>query len=119
LRGQLHPSPWSSSRFLGMVNAAMTPIVVCLGAVLVNRVAEASSHKIPFSELVPVVIGFWIVATFQRTISAYMEFARNLFVRRVELEVERRLLAKASKVDIGNFDNSNWYDRLARAKRDV
>ena len=114
-------SPKSLVKFslLGMVNATMTPIAVYLGAVLVNRIAEASSHKIPFSELVPVVIGLWIVATLQRTISAYMGYGRNLFVRRVELEAERRLLAKASKVDIGNFDNSNWHDRLARAKRDV
>jgi len=114
-------SPKSLVKFsvLGMVNAAMTPIAVYLGAVLVNRIAEASSHKIPFSELIPVVIGLWIVATLQRTISAYMGYGRNLFVRRVELEAEKRLLAKASKVDIGNFDNSNWHDRLARAKRDV
>jgi ATP-binding cassette subfamily B protein len=40
-------------------------------------------------------------------------------VRRVELEAERRLLEKASKVDLGHFDNSDWHDRLARAKRDV
>ncbi len=114
-------SPKSLVKFsvLGMINAAMTPVAVYLGAVLVNRIAEASSHKIPFSELIPVVIGLWIVATLQRTISAYMGYGRNLFVRRVELEAEKRLLAKASKVDIGNFDNSNWHDRLARAKRDV
>ncbi len=114
-------SPKSLVKFslLGMVNASMTPIAVYLGAVLVNRIADASNHKIPFSDLVPVVIGLWIVATLQRTISAYMGYGRNLFVRRVELEAEKRLLAKASKVDIGNFDNSNWHDRLARAKRDV
>ena len=46
-------------------------------------------------------------------------YGRNLFVRRVQLEAERRLLAKAAKVDIGHFDNSDWHDRLARAKRDV
>ena len=114
-------SPKSLVKFslLGMINAAMTPIAVYLGAVLVNRIAEAANHKIPFSELVTVVIGLWVVATLQRTISAYMGYGRNLFVRRVELEAERRLLTKASKVDIGNFDNSNWHDRLARAKRDV
>ena len=114
-------SPKSLIKFsvLGMINAAMTPIAVYLGAILVNRIADASSHKIAFSELLPIVIGLWIVATLQRTISAYMGYGRNLFVRRVELEAERRLLAKASKVDIGNFDNSNWHDRLARAKRDV
>ena len=25
----------------------------------------------------------------------------------------------ASNADLGHFDNSNWHDRLARAKRDV
>jgi ATP-binding cassette subfamily B protein len=104
---------------LGMVNAAMSPLAVYLGSVLVNRIADARNHEILFSQLIWVVVGLWIVATLQRTISAYMGYGRNLFVRRVELEAEKRLLAKASKVDIGNFDNSNWHDRLARAKRDV
>lgn len=114
-------SPTSLVRFsiLGMINAAMSPIAVYLGALLVNRIADARNHTILFSELIWVVVGLWIVATLQRTISAYMGYGRNLFVRRVELEAEKRLLAKASKVDIGNFDNSNWHDRLARAKRDV
>jgi ATP-binding cassette subfamily B protein len=48
-----------------------------------------------------------------------MGYGRNLFVRRVQLEAERRLLEQASKVDLGHFDNSDWHDRLARAKRDV
>ncbi|HEX6893187.1 MAG TPA: ABC transporter ATP-binding protein [Chryseolinea sp.] len=104
---------------LGMVNAAMSPLAVYFGSVLVNRIADARNHEILFSQLIWVVVALWIVATLQRTISAYMGYGRNLFVRRVELEAEKRLLAKASKVDIGNFDNSNWHDRLARAKRDV
>jgi ATP-binding cassette subfamily B protein len=37
----------------------------------------------------------------------------------VQLEAERRLLARASTVDLGHFDHSDWHDRLARAKRDV
>jgi ATP-binding cassette, subfamily B, bacterial len=117
---------WSASHkslikfsLLGMINAAMSPLAVYLGSVLVNRIAEARNHEILFSQLIWVVVGLWIVATLQRAISAYMGYGRNLFVRRVELEAEKRLLAKASKVDIGNFDNSNWHDRLARAKRDV
>lgn len=114
-------SPKSLIRFtlLGMLNATMFPVSVYLGAMLVNRIAEARNHTIPFSGLVWVVIGLWIVVTVQRAIGAYMGYGRNLFVRRVELEAERRLLEKASKVDIGNFDNSNWHDRLARAKKDV
>jgi len=97
----------------------MPPISVYLGASLVNHISDARLHIIQFNDIVPVVIGLWIVVSVQRTVSAYMGYGRNLFVRRVELEAERRLLVQASKIDIGHFDNSNWHDRLARAKRDV
>jgi len=114
-------SPRSLIRWslLGMVSATMPPIAVYLGAVLVNRIAEARVHPLQFTDLLPIVIGLWIAATIQRAVGAYMGYGRNLFVRRVQLEAERRLLAQASKVDIGHFDNSDWHDRLARAKRDV
>jgi ABC-type multidrug transport system fused ATPase/permease subunit len=114
-------SPRSLIRYslLGMVNATMPPVAVFLGASLVNRIAEARAQAIEFNDLLPIVIGLWIAAGAQRAIGAYMGYGRNLFVRRVELEAERRLLSQASKVDIGHFDNSDWHDRLARAKRDV
>ena len=104
---------------LGMVSATMPPIAVLLGATLVNRIADARTHALGFNDLLPIVIGLWLAASLQRAVGAYMGYGRNLFVRRVQLEAERRLLAQASKVDIGHFDNSNWHDRLARAKRDV
>ena len=69
--------------------------------------------------MLPILIGLWVATAVQRAIGAYMGYGRNLFVRRVQLEAERRLLAQASKVDLGHFDNSDWHDRLARAKRDV
>ena len=104
---------------LGMVSATMPPIAVYLGAVLVNRIAEARLHSLQWRDMLPIVIGLWVTTGVQRAIGAYMGYGRNLFVRRVQLEAERRLLAQASKVDIGHFDNSDWHDRLARAKRDV
>jgi ABC-type multidrug transport system fused ATPase/permease subunit len=97
----------------------MPPVAVYLGASLVNRIAEAKVHPINLWDLLPIVIGLWAVTAIQRTISAYMGYGRNLFVRRVQLEAERRLLEQASKVDLGHFDHSDWHDRLARAKRDV
>lgn len=114
-------SPRSLIRYslMGMVNSMMPPIAVFLGASLVNRIAEARVQSLQFKDLLPIVIGLWLVAGVQRAIGAYMGFGRNLFVRRVQLEAERRLLAQASKVDLGHFDNSDWHDRLARAKRDV
>src|SRR4030095_13493089 len=104
---------------LGMMSATMPPIAVFLGASLVNRIAEARAQSLRLKHLLPTVIGLWIAAGAQRAVGAYMGYGRNLFVRRVELEAERRLLAQASKVDIGHFDNSDWHDRLARAKREV
>ena len=104
---------------LGMLSAAMPPIAVYLGATLVNRIADARLHSLRFTDLVPILVGLWLATAIQRAVGAYMGYGRNLFVRRVQLEAERRLLAQASKVDIGHFDNSDWHDRLARAKRDV
>ena len=114
-------SPSSLIRFslLGIINAATNPIAVYLGATLVNLIAEARTQSLGLTDMLPIVIGLWIVFGMQRAIGAYGGYGRNLFVRRVELEAERRLLVKASKLDLGHFDNSNWHDRLARAKRDV
>jgi ATP-binding cassette subfamily B protein len=114
-------SPRSLIRYslLGIITATMPPIAVYLGASLVNRIAEARLHALHFTDMLPILIGLWLTNTVQRAIGAYMGYGRNLFVRRVQLEAERRLLAQAAKVDIGHFDNSNWHDRLARAKRDV
>lgn len=108
---------WYSS--LGIVNAAMAPTAVYLGSQLVNRIAEARLHTITLTDMIPILAGLWITATIQRALGAYMGYGRSLFVRRVELEAERRLLRQASKVDLGHFDNSNWHDRLSRARRDV
>ena len=104
---------------LGIVSSAMQPVTVYLGALLVNRIAEARAKSLTLADIVPVVAGLWLATALQRAIGAYTGWGRNLFVRRVQLEAERRLLAQASKVDLGHFDNSDWHDRLARAKRDV
>src|SRR5688572_17784000 len=104
---------------LGMFNSIIPPITVLLGAVLVNKIAESKVHKLEFNDLLPIVGGLWICFIIQRAIGSYIGYGRNLYVRRVELEAERRLLDKASRVDLGHFDNSDWHDRLARAKRDV
>ena len=104
---------------LGIVSSTLPPISVYLGAVLVNRIAEARLHPLAFRALLPILVGLWLATGIQRAVGAYMGYGRNLFVRRVQLEAERRLLAKASTLDLGHFDNSDWHDRLARAKRDV
>jgi ATP-binding cassette subfamily B protein len=114
-------SPRSLIRYtlLGILSATMPPIAVFLGASLVNRIADARVQALQFTDMLPILIGLWMAAGVQRAVGAYMGYGRNLFVRRVQLEAERRLLTQASKLDMGHFDNSDWHDRLARAKRDV
>src|SRR5258708_7418579 len=104
---------------LSMFNAVTPPISVYLGAMLVNKIAGARIHSTHFQDILPLIIGLWITVVVQRSAGAYIGYGRNLFVRPVELEAERRLLAKAATIDMGHFDNSDWYDRLSRAKRDV
>ncbi len=104
---------------LGMFNAIMPPISVYLASLLVNKIADARVTALKFEDVMPIVIGLWLTFVIQRALGAYIGLGRQLYVRRVELEAERRLLEKASKVDLGHFDNSDWHDRLARAKRDV
>jgi ATP-binding cassette subfamily B protein len=104
---------------LGMFNSVIPPVTVWLGALLVDKIAESKLHPLEFNDLLPILVGLWICFIIQRTIGSYIGYGRNLYVRRVELEAERRLLDKASRVDLGHFDNSDWHDRLARAKRDV
>jgi len=104
---------------LGMFNAIMPPISVYLASLLVNKIADARVTALRFEDVIPIVIGLWLTFVIQRAVGAYIGLGRQLYVRRVELEAERRLLEKASKVDLGHFDNSDWHDRLARAKRDV
>ncbi|HYR31981.1 MAG TPA: ABC transporter ATP-binding protein [Gemmatimonadales bacterium] len=104
---------------LGIVGATLTPILVFLGARLVNQIALARAQSLTLRDMIPTIAGLWLATGVQRALGAYAGYGRQLFVRRVELEAERRLLAKASKLDMGHFDNSDWHDRLARAKRDV
>jgi ATP-binding cassette subfamily B protein len=105
--------------FLGILNAAMPATLVYLGAMLISQIADARFHALKLDSLLYILLPIWMVSTLQRGLSSYLGFGRNVFVRCVELEAERKLLAKASEVDIGNFDNSNWHDRLMRSKRDA
>ena len=113
------PSALIRYSLMGIANAAMAPVSVYLGASLVNLISRAHEQSMSFGSILPTIIALGLLAATQRAIGAYGGYGRNLFVRRVQLEAERRLIEKASKIDLGHFDNSDWHDRLARAKRDV
>src|SRR3954466_10497389 len=76
---------------LGIVNSTMPPITVYLGSALVNPIADARLHAVRFTDMLPIVLGLWLATSAQRAIGAYSGYGRNLFVRRVQLEAERRV----------------------------
>jgi hypothetical protein len=69
-------SPTALVRFslLGIISSAMPPLSVYLGAQLVNRIANARLQTIGFNDLLPVLIGLWLVTALQRAIGAYMGY---------------------------------------------
>ena len=66
-------SPRSLIRYslLGMVSAMMPPLAIFLGAILVNRIAEARAQSLGIMDLLPIVIGLWGAAGAQRAVGAY------------------------------------------------
>lgn len=100
-------------------NATVAPISLYLSAVLVNRVVDASRSQIWWTHVLVIVAALWVVSSLQRSASVYMAYGRDLFVRRIQFEAERQLLARVSEMNIGHLDGSDWRDRLARAKRDI
>src|SRR4029079_8023881 len=75
---------------LGMFNAIMPPVSVLPGAMLVNRIAESRLQTLTFNHIITIVVGLWVTFIVQRAVGSYMGYSRNLYVRRVELEAERR-----------------------------
>src|SRR5215212_9328565 len=61
---------------LGMFNAVMPPLSVYLGAVLVNKIADARIHPLTFEDVLPIVIGLWIIFIVQRTVGSYIGYGR-------------------------------------------
>src|ERR687897_73622 len=63
-------SPSSLFRYsvMGMVSSAMPPIAVYLGAVLVNRIAEARVQSLTWHDLWPIILGLWVATGVQRAI---------------------------------------------------
>jgi len=104
---------------LSLLPAAVPPLMVELGRRLVDLVARASVVPTTGRSALPLILGLAALTAFQRIAGAYIDTRQELFTRRVYLEAERRFLGQAATVDLGLFDNSDWHDRVARAKRDI
>jgi ATP-binding cassette subfamily B protein len=108
-----------TNSLLGVFSAAMPPLSVYLGASLVDTIVDARTDSMRWTSILHIIGGLWVATGVQRAVAAYMSYGRNIFGRRVQLEAERRLLAHAATLDLTCFEDPQWHDRLARAKRDI
>lgn len=113
------PSGFVTTIVVSFLTSLIPPGVVWLGKHLVDLVAAAAVRPIAFSEVLPTVVGLGLLAGSQRALNQFESRRQRINSERVRREAERRFLAHVSRVDLGHFDNSDWHDRVARAKRDL
>jgi ATP-binding cassette subfamily B protein len=116
LAWQSEPRTFVAMVALSVLPATIPPIMVLLAKRLVDLV---SARADPSHRLLPLVVALGLFAATQRVTATLIGTRQELFGRRVYLEAERRFLRHAASVDLGHFDDSDWHDRVARAKRDV
>ena len=97
----------------------MTPLVIWLGKQLVDLIVLGMAGKATVEDLVPTIVGLGLLTGSERALAVYRNHQQDLFSRRVELFAMRQFLEKSATVDLGYFDNSDWHDRMERARRDV
>jgi ATP-binding cassette subfamily B protein len=117
---------WEASppAFLGtagvvMASSLIPPLVVWMGKRLIDLIVAGIQGKATFDDMIPTVVVLGILSGMQRAFQVYGNNQQQLFGWKVEMHATRRFLRQASKVDMGHFDNSEWHDRMARARRDV
>jgi ATP-binding cassette subfamily B protein len=104
---------------VGLVTALLPPIVVWLGKRLVDLIVTGAHGRLHFHDLWPTVLALGILAGVGRALTSVQSAEQELFSRRVANHAEERFYRKAAEVDLGHFDNSDWHDRMQRARRDV
>ncbi|HEU0029946.1 MAG TPA: ABC transporter ATP-binding protein [Kofleriaceae bacterium] len=101
------------------VTALLAPIVIWLGKQLVDQIVARAGQGGGIGDLMPTIVAFGLVGGADRALGIIRFYQQELYSRRVERHAMQRFVAKAATVDLGHFDNSDWHDRMARARRDV
>lgn len=113
------PRTFAGIAALGLVGASIPPMVVWLGKRLVDLIVDGSHGALHSADLWPTVLALGVLAGIGQALTQIQAGAQELFSLRVSYHARRRFLEKAARVDFGHFDNSDWHDRMQRAKRDI
>lgn len=104
---------------LAAAGAIMPTLILLSSRHVVNLIVDGSETGKGISYVLPGVALLGGLAASQRIYTTLQSSRQYLFSRRVALEVERRFFEQSGRVDLGHFDNSDWHDRMSRARWDA
>ena len=104
---------------LAAAGAIMPTLILLSSRHVVNLIVEGSDTGKGIGYVLPGVMLLGGLAASQRIYTTLQSSRQYLFSRRVALEVERRFFEQSGRVDLGHFDNSDWHDRMSRARWDA
>ena len=104
---------------LAAAGAIMPTLILLSSRHVVNLIVYGSETGKGIGYVLPGVALLGALAASQRIYTTLQSSRQYLFSRRVALEVERRFFEQSGRVDLGHFDNSDWHDRMSRARWDA
>ncbi len=113
------PGAFVGIAVLSVLTSLMPPVLVWLGKHLIDLIVESLRTPLTFRDLLPTVIAIALVSGLSRALTAVQGTEHELFAYQVSHRAQSRFLERSASVDLGHFDNSDWHDRMARAKRDI
>ena len=102
-----------------VITSLIAPLAIWLGKLLVDQIMTGAHSGLELTDVMPTIVMFGLAGGAERALSNIRFHQQEVFSRRVEHHTMRRFVEKAATVDLGHFDNSDWHDRMARARRDV
>lgn len=121
LRMALDASPraFAVTVALALAGAVIPTLIVLAGRHVVNLIVSGSATGKTIGYVLPAVAVLGLLTALQRVYTTIQSTRQETFSTRVSLDVEHRFFEKAAAVDVGHFDDSDWHDRMSRARWDL
>jgi ATP-binding cassette, subfamily B, bacterial len=109
---------------LTVISAALAPSIAYIGKIIVDGVVAARSAAGPEAEAVLSRTVFWVAVELGLVAAAALVeralgLCRQLVGSRLGIDVNTKILEKALTLDLRHFEDSEYYDKLTRARREA
>ncbi len=101
---------------LTTLSALAPPLLVLTARRLVDA---AFVHRAHSSSVTRYAIALGVIASAQRVLSSVQQSRLETLARDVARVADRAFLKHASQVDVADYENPEWHDKMARAAREL